>query len=443
MVPRSIRGRFTLISTVVAAMFVIPAAVAAVLFARYAIRQYIEQEVDSAARRISNVARGERLINPIPTDQHGVSLAQVVDAHGRVTHASRTLAGRPALSTLRPSPDNRVQHLTVRLGDDRLLLTAIRLTSDPGAPVVLAGRPEPDVLATPWLPIGVAATVMVVIGGVAWGTWRVVGRTLRPVEDIRGQLAHITGTDLSRRVERPSGQDEVAQLAGTVNETLDRLERAIEQQRRFASDASHELRTPIAGLRAQLEAALLHPDDTDLLLTIKAALRDADRLEAIVTDLLLLARLGSEGLTVHETVDLGDLAATELARRQDQIPVTLSLDEGVLVDGVRGQLARALRNLLDNAVQHAEATVDIAVRGTDGQAVLSVTDDGSGIAADDREQVFKRFTRLDAGRSRDVGGTGLGLAIARSVATAHHGTLTIEDSPRGARFVLRLPMVTD
>jgi signal transduction histidine kinase len=271
-------------------------------------------------------------------------------------------------------------------------------------------------------------------------TWFMVGHTLRPIEAISAQLAEISGTDLSRRVPQPSGDDEIARLARTANETLDRLERCVEEQRRFAADASHELRTPITGLRAELESALMYPHETDLLATVRAALRGTDRLEAITTDLLMLARLGTGGPQVTERIDLGHLVEEELSRRgTSRLAIGADLEAGVMVDGVPMQLARVLGNLLDNAKRYGGGIVDVVVCGDGTEAMLVVTDNGPGIAPADRERVFQRFTRLDSARSRSAGGTGLGLAVARDIATAHGGTLRIANSPRGARFILRLP----
>lgn len=251
------------------------------------------------------------------------------------------------------------------------------------------------------------------------------------------------------------GEDEVARLSRSITGTMGRLEQALQQQRRFASDASHELRNPIAGLRARLEEAQMYPDETCVEDVVEHALRDVDRLEAIVTDLLLLARIeanghanGNEngkcngnGHRKMETVDLAELASSEVARRLDRITNDLRLEPRVTVTGVRGELNRVLTNLVDNAQRHADHAVKVEVRRNGTFAELIVSDDGDGIAEADRERIFERFTRLDASRKRDHGGTGLGLPIARDIALAHHGTLEVGESDTGgARFVLRLPL---
>jgi signal transduction histidine kinase len=223
------------------------------------------------------------------------------------------------------------------------------------------------------------------------------------------------------------------------------LQQALDRQRRFTTDASHELCTPLAGLRVTLEEAHLHPDETDLADLVKHSLGDVDRLQAIISDLLMLARIGAAPPTAAlESVDLAVLAEAGTARRTgDPHPVRLDLTAGVTTDAVPEQIRRVLDNLLDNAQRHAARGVMVTVRRAGNMAELSVTDDGPGVPPAEREHIFERFARLDTARSRDRGGTGLGLAIARDIAHAHHGTLHVEDaSSGGVRFVLRLPLNT-
>ncbi|MEU8383488.1 HAMP domain-containing sensor histidine kinase [Streptosporangium sp. NPDC048865] len=214
-----------------------------------------------------------------------------------------------------------------------------------------------------------------------------------------------------------------------------------EEQRRFASSTSHELRTPLSGLRARLEEAMLYPADVDPHETIREALAVTDRLETIVDDLLVLARLRAGEPAAHEPIDVGALVVKEVAAMAGGVPVHVGASRDVNVPGNRIQLIRVIDNLLVNARRHADEKVEITVGRVEGWAVITVCDDGAGIAPEHRERVFERFVRLDEGRRREPGGTGLGLAISRGIAHAHNGTLTIEDSPRGARFVLRLPLV--
>ncbi|WP_329094110.1 HAMP domain-containing sensor histidine kinase [Streptosporangium sp. NBC_01469] len=257
---------------------------------------------------------------------------------------------------------------------------------------------------------------------------------------MRRQMSAITAGDLSLRLPTPAGRDEIARLARTVNQTLTMLEEAMSKQRRFTSTTSHELRTPLAGLRVQLEEALTYPGDVDPQESIRAAPAATDRLKTIVNDLLLMARLHSGQPALSEPIDLGALVTEETAPRTPGVPVRIRVLPGVWVHGSRIQLIRVLDNLLANARRHAHSLVEMVVEPVSGQAVVSVSDDGAGIADADRERVFERFTRLADARRRDPGGSGLGLAISRDIAHAHHGSLRVEDSPQGARFVLRLPL---
>ncbi|MEW1631131.1 HAMP domain-containing sensor histidine kinase [Streptomyces sp. NPDC089173] len=280
----------------------------------------------------------------------------------------------------------------------------------------------------------------VLLAVVAGVTWLVTRRALRPVEGIRREMAAITASeDLARRVPEPDSRDEIAALARTTNETLTVLEASVDRQRRFVADASHELRSPIASLRTQLEVAEAHPE----LLDLPGAVADTVRLQALAADLLLLARLDAGEKPGAARLEAGALVREEVSQRTgDRIPVTVEVaeDASYEVNGSRGQLARVVGNLLDNAQRHAEGLVAVSV-AADGSGVrVEVRDDGAGVPEDERERIFERFVRLDDARSRDDGGAGLGLAIARDVAARHGGTLTVHRaSEGGAAFWLWLP----
>ncbi|MGH3390346.1 MAG: sensor histidine kinase [Actinomadura sp.] len=241
---------------------------------------------------------------------------------------------------------------------------------------------------------------------------------------------------------QPLGGKETARALPPVPDTVRELTRELEKKRRFASDASHELRNPVAGLRAELEEAQMHPDQTDLRDLLDRALNGVDRLEAIISDLLALAKTDADLSMELQHVDLAQLAQEEVSRRRGVVAIELeALPSGVTVNAVPTQIRRVLTNLLDNAQRHARQTVRIQVNRDGDTAELVVADDGDGIAEADRERIFQRFTRLDAARRRDPKGTGLGLAISYDIAEAHAGTLGVEDSATGgARFVLRLPL---
>jgi signal transduction histidine kinase len=285
--------------------------------------------------------------------------------------------------------------------------------------------------------------LVVVVAAVAW---IVVGRALRPVEAIRTEVDEITGSTMHRRVPEPPTADEIGRLARTMNAMLHRLDETATRQRRFVSDASHELRSPVAAIRTGLEVARRKGDAANWTAVADTALAEEARLEALLDDLLLLATQDEHGAGApgSTTVDLAATAVTEAGRPR---PLLVEVDVGVaggddplLVPGIEDQLTRVVGNLLDNATRHAASTVRVDVARHNGTVQLTVDDDGPGIPPDDRERVFERFTRLDDGRSRTTGGTGLGLAVVRTIVTRHHGEVWADASPLGgARLTLTLP----
>ncbi|MER5527711.1 ATP-binding protein [Streptomyces sp. NPDC002677] len=315
--------------------------------------------------------------------------------------------------------------------------------STPTGPILVQAFPNrapahTAVITLTWALVPCTAVLVLMV---AYLAWYAMGRALRPVENIRAEFADITAHSLQRRVPVPDSDDEVASLAETMNGTLDQLQRAVGRLRTFTSDASHELRGPLTTLKARLELALARPDRADWTAVGSEALRDTTRLEDIVADLLLLARLDARQPLKLQPLRVTDLLRRTLAERYPGQPVVLVADSdpGEAVLASPTALARLFTNLLDNALRHAHSTVTVEVRHTENDVVVEVSDDGRGIPDPDRERVFDRFTRLDDARTRSEGGTGLGLAIARDIATAHGGTLTAE-SPRttdgGARLLL-------
>ncbi|MER6609130.1 HAMP domain-containing sensor histidine kinase [Streptomyces sp. NPDC000927] len=352
----------------------------------------------------------------------------------------RSEPGRGEVDSDEPDFDNGTATVDGETAEYRF--ASVRATTPAGTTLTVhAGAP----LAAEREAVGSVRTAMlaglpvllVVVAGV---TWLVTRRALRPVEGIRREMAAITASeDVSRRVPEPGSRDEIARLARTTNETLTALEASVERQRRFVADASHELRSPIASLRTQLEVGAAHPE----LLDLPGAVADTVRLQALAADLLLLARLDAGERPGRSTLDLGVLVHEAVSQRSgDRIaPAVRAPDSGGLeVTGSRAQLARVIGNLLDNAERHAEHAVTVSVRRERGGVAVAVTDDGAGVPPNERERVFERFVRLDDARSRDEGGAGLGLAIARDVAVRHGGRLTVGDAPEGgACFELWLP----
>ncbi len=274
-----------------------------------------------------------------------------------------------------------------------------------------------------------------------------VGSALRPVAGLRQGAEEITGSGGSRRLPVPAADDEIRRLAVTLNDMLTRLESASARQRVFVADAAHELRSPLAAMRTQLEVAIHHPGAAEWPETAADVLEDTTRLSRLVDDLLLLARL-DEGVRLPRSsragpTDLVPVVDAVLARAHPtEQTLVRTGDPAALVDADGDALTRIAGNLVDNATRHGRTRVVVDVRGDGDMAVLTVSDDGPGIPRGDRERVFERFTRLDGARSRDDGGSGLGLAIVRALAEAHGGYVRLADAhlgERGLRVIVRLP----
>jgi signal transduction histidine kinase len=328
--------------------------------------------------------------------------------------------------------DEAVQVEGDRLGYGDRLRVLVRRT-DRG-PVVLAATPVTAVDDPLRLVRGaLLAGLPLLLLASTVGVWLTVGRTLRPVEQLRAGAEGVTAADPSRRLPVPAAEDEVRRLAETLNGMLDRLEAGGARQRAFVADAAHELRSPLAALRTVLEVALVHPDPDGPEPTLRIALEEVLRMSRLVDDLLLLARLDAGVPRRLQEVDLAEVV-------REVVPDGVVLDlVPAHVTGDRDALGRVVRNLVDNALRHAAGTVGVTVTAGDTVELL-VDDDGPGIPESDRDRVFDRFTRLDSPRTRDAGGTGLGLAIVRELVAAAGGTVTAERSPAGgARLRVRLP----
>jgi signal transduction histidine kinase len=374
----------------------------------------------------------------LPTDDVAV---QVVAADGTVLVASPGLTGGRRWTQTPGTTTVRDGELPDGAGPARVLAAPVD-----GSTIYVAGTLEDVNQSTRALLRSLLVAVPVSSAVLAGLIWWLVGRVLRPVEAMRAEVDRISASRLDRRVPVPTTTDEVARLAATMNAMLDRLARSSERQRRFVADAAHELRSPLARIRAELEVDTAHPSSADLATTHASVLAQTGVLHRLVDDLLLLARGDAGALAVQpRPLDLDDVVERAAEARRGSRPIDTRQVRPVQVRGDEAQLARAVGNLLDNAVRHARTgvavTLDVAPPGT---AALTVADDGPGIPAEAREAVFERFTRLDDARSADDGGAGLGLAIARDIARRHGGDLTVVDTGRrGAHFLLTLPVARE
>lgn len=445
-----IRARVATLTAAVVALTLVISAVALVALVRQSLVAGLDDALLSRAESVAAQTRS----NPapdIPSTPRQDSLVQVVDASGAVIASTANIHGDEAVLTAPPAKrGTTVSTLTDSPLDStasfRVVAYPVDLASGPGWVYAVASTASVEeatasLVSLFWLGLPLVLIVVCVT------VWYAVTFALRPVERIRRHAADIEASDLTQRLPVPPARDEIARLATTMNEMLDRLETASDRQRQFIGDASHELRSPLAGLRAQVEVALQHPETADMKHTLTAVRDEANRMTRLTEDLLYLAQSTEiSPMTLPAPIDLDDLALDEVRRLRALGDRDVAAHiEAARVQGSARDLARLLRNLIDNAYEHANTAVWINLRTVDETAELTVADDGPGVPAEQRETVFQRFARLDSSRPRHTtgGGFGLGLAIARQIAIAHGGTLTAHERGEGApgvQFLVRIPL---
>jgi len=409
------------------------------------VNRTVDDSALASASAVAAMVDSNTVPDPLPLS--GSQVVQVVDRSGAVVSASA--------SADRLTPLLRPPELAKALAGERISIPGARagLAGDLRAIAVRAGPPSAPrsvIVAAPVSDIEesqrvLGATLLVtyppLVVIMALVAWRVIGWTLQPVETLRSGAARISGSDHDERLAVPESADEIRALALTLNDMLDRLTAARGRQRAFVADAAHELRSPLASMRTQLEVAQHLGEGGELAADLLA---DVARLSALVEDLLLLARAGSDANhpPARESLDVRALLVSTASRYAGaRVPVTVAAGPAVHASANPGELRRALANLVDNAVRHAGSVVSLAVRAESGRAVLTVTDDGPGIPAHERERVFERFARLDDARDRDAGGTGLGLAIVRELLRRSDGSISLQDNPSGDGLVAVVHLV--
>lgn len=435
-----VRVRVTLSATVVG---VLVAAVGSTLFVG-GLRESLEQSLVNAAQQqadsvVARLDAGDSPTQAAITDKDDL-VVQVVGVDGRLLAGNHPEVTRPVRTAAGEAEGVRVPGL-----GDAYAVNAERARDGRLVVVGLSDEQVSRATETAVVLLGIAVPLgVLVLAGVVW---LAIGRALRPVEVMRREAAAITAEHLHARLAVPPGDDEIPLLATTLNELLDRIDGSARQQRQFVSDASHELRSPLATLRQLAEVARRHPGSTSIMGLADDVLAEEQRMEALVTALLTLARLEDGESSRVQVVDLDDVVLTEVDRlraRDDSPAVDISQVSGGQVHGDPSLVAQVVTNLLANAARHARTTVRVGLVEVDGTVTLVVEDDGEGIAEPDRDRVFDRFARLDEARARDAGGVGLGLAIVKKVVEGSHGTVLVEASERGgARFVVRLPGIRD
>ena len=436
--PGTVRARVTVV-----AGLALTAAVVLGLVVMYRLQlnsadQTIHGQLGTYATQIEQSAVRGRFPQLLPPSDLGqTAQAQVLAPDGTVLAATRNWAGRPALYLYTLPPGSTTPVRTP--AGDRMLPDDL---SEYGEHATVGGRPVTIITtARTYLQSQVEQTFarLLVIGVpfllvLAGGTvWLVVGRALRPVEKIRGAVTAITSADLSQRVPEPGTDDEIGRLARTMNDMLARLDEAAARQRRFVADASHELRSPLTAIRTGLEVGLAHPDRAPWPQIAHRAVRQSQRLEQLIAQLLVLAKADAHRLAARrQPVDLAALLADlRAATPAPGISIDLSVPSGTTTAGNPEDLSRMFRNLLDNAVRHARHRVLVTAATGPHGVVVQIADDGPGIPEEERERVFGRFVRLDASREQASGSAGLGLAIAREIAAAHGATIVLTEAPGG------------
>lgn len=374
---------------------------------------------------------------------------QLLDSKGRIVSTTKNIAGEAALITP-PAFSGQIgqvvtENRIVNAFDNVLFRVIAKQIIVRGETYsVIAGyslektRASIHYLIQLLLALNLLVTLLVYVV-----TWFVTGRALRPVEKMRSEVDQLSAKDLSQRVSVPRSEDEIGRLGKTLNSMLDRLEISDQKQRRFVSDASHELRNPLAGMRTQLEVELLYPEMSKVEEGRQSLLRSTLRLQELTEDLLVLAvNDGSASAMVRKELDLGRIVLREVQgfALSPGVAVDATEVEGVRIFGNESQLRRVFVNLLDNANRFAATQIKVSVRTERNSALLEVADDGPGIPIADRERIFERFSRLDSARSRHEGGAGLGLAIAKEIVLAHGGEIGLFEEKRGAHFYVRLPL---
>ncbi len=432
--PGTVRARVTVV-----AGLALTAAVVLGLVVMYRLQlnsadQTIHGQLGTYATQIEQSAATWLPTGELPPSDLGQ--AQVLAPDGTVLAATRNWAGRPALYLYTLPPGSTTPVRTP--AGDRMLHDDL---SEYGEHATVRGRPVAIITTArtylqsqveqtfAWL-LAIGVPVLLVLAG---GTvWLVTGRALRPVEQIRGAVIAITSADLSLRVPEPGTDDEIGRLARTMNDMLARLEDSAARQRRFVADASHELRSPLTAIRTGLEVGLSHPDRAPWPEIARRAVRQSQRLEQLIAELLVLAKADAHQLAARrQPVDLAALLADLAATPAPGVSIGLSVAPGTATTGNPEDLSRMFRNLLDNAIRYARHRVLITAAARPEGIVVEIADDGPGIPEEDRERVFGRFVRLDASREQASGSAGLGLAIAREIAAAHGATIVLTEAPGG------------
>lgn len=442
----SLRSRMVLIATTAVAVVVALAGVFIVLAVRSELVSAADEVGEVRAEQVAQLAAAGDLPQKL-VHAEDIEVAVQVVRGGRVVSATQNAQGRAVFPLpLQPPGSDRVIRVAAlpieREGPFRVTAYGTRTPQGDATVFVAVDVEKIDELLGALVRQGaIGLTVLLIVFGVV--LWVVVGRTVASVEAIRRRAELITGRRLDQRVPEPAARDEIHRLARTLNDMLARLEESAKRQDRFVADAAHELRTPLATLRARVETALARGNGEADAQLLPDVLEEAARMSSLVDQLLLLARSDAGTLNGGDRpVDLDDVLRDVISStRTGGVTVSVKDVQPVQVLGESSLLEQVFRNLLENAVRHARSAVNVTLTSDAGSALLMVDDDGPGIPQADRADVFRRFVRLDDSRERARGGVGLGLAIVAEIVRIHSGTVEVTESPaHGARLCVRLPL---
>ncbi len=455
--PLGVRPRITLIAVLVVGAVLAAATAGLLTLTSRSIERSVKEGALARAESLAAVAAAGAITDPLPGRDPDL-IAQIVDSSGTVVASDRAISGIPPVVDLTPGVGLQVRTVLDDIlegfedeeagledeGPYAIVVQGVDLGDGPGVVIVASSLEVADQARNavdPLLGIGLPI-VLIIVGFVVW---LLTGLALRPVESMRAEAGRISALALDRRLPLPEAQDEIRRLAGTLNEMLDRLERSALKRTRFVSDASHELKSPLAAMRTMVEVAAAdgtRASDDEVFADLQI---EINRMQALVSDLLFLARHDEHvPPRRHEEVDLDHVALNAARSAPAEIQIDTSGVGPVRIIGDPDALDQLARNLVENAARHAATRVWIETAESNGDATLTISDDGPGVPKGEADRIFERFVRLDESRARDTGGTGLGLSVARAIARDHGGDVVLaEGRVSGATFVARFPRQVD
>jgi len=456
--PLGVRWQATIVAVVTVGLTLLVGAIGFVVLTERRLVSAIETAASARADAIVTLVEAGALAEPLPSRDPEL-LGQVIARDGTVVAADQAALRLPPIDTVSVVVGERrvlrVDSLANEIrpeidieDDGPFVVVAEGVTLPAGSGTVLVAASLEDAATArqafvPLLGIGLP----LVLGIVGLVTWLLTGRSLRPVDAMRTEAQRISALALDHRLPVPGTRDELQRLAITLNDMLERLEQSATRQRQFVGDASHEMKSPITTLRTMVDVAERDPAVLDVAEFMSDLDEEVARMERLVLDLLTLAR-------ADEGAHTADPAAFDLSVTAAAVATAASNPGGIVIDtgglvpvhalGRRTHLEQAIRNVVDNAIRHATATVWLETWPAGANGVVAVSDDGPGIGEADTERIFERFVRLDESRTRETGGTGLGLAVARAAVRAMGGELRLGPTLHGgATFEISLPLTTD